>query len=177
MQVLKDVSFTVNSGEVLGIAGIAGCGQKELLEAIAGLQSAEIGSSVQYLEDDGSADELLGLTPRKIREKGVALSFVPEDRLGMGLVGGMDMPANMLLRTYHEGHGPFVNRKSSPKLAQRSRGPAGRRHPGRVHLRAQALRRQRAEGPGGPRDRRRPQRADDRLRRARTGHQHQLRHL
>ena len=118
VQVLKDVSFTVNSGEVLGIAGISGCGQKELLEAIAGLQSAEIGSSVQYLEDDGSADELLGLSPRKIREKGVALSFVPEDRLGMGLVGGMNLPANMLLRSYNEGRGPFVNRKSSLKLAQ-----------------------------------------------------------
>ena len=118
VQVLKDVSFTVNSGEVLGIAGISGCGQKELLEAIAGLQSAEIGSSVQYLEDDGSADELLGLSPRKIREKGVALSFVPEDRLGMGLVGGMNLPANMLLRSYNEGRGPFVNRKNSLKLAQ-----------------------------------------------------------
>ncbi len=118
VQVLKDVSFTVNSGEVLGIAGISGCGQKELLEAIAGLQSTESGSSVQYLEDDGTADELLGLSPRKIREKGVALSFVPEDRLGMGLVGGMNVPANMLLRSYTEGHGLFVNRKSSLKLAQ-----------------------------------------------------------
>ncbi len=118
VQVLKDVSFTVNSGEVLGIAGISGCGQKELLEAIAGLQSTESGSSVQYLEDDGTSDELLGLSPRKIREKGVALSFVPEDRLGMGLVGGMNLPANMLLRSYNEGRGPFVNRKSSLKLAQ-----------------------------------------------------------
>ena len=116
--VLDDASFPVYGGEILGIAGISGNGQKELLEAIAGLQSAEIGSSVQYLEDDGSADELLGLSPRKIREKGVALSFVPEDRLGMGLVGGMNLPANMLLRSYNEGRGPFVNRKSSLKLAQ-----------------------------------------------------------
>ena len=118
VQVLKDVSFTVNAGEVLGIAGISGCGQKELLEAIAGLQSVESGSSISYLEDDGSRDELVGMNPKKIREHGVALSFVPEDRLGMGLVGDMNLPANMMLRSYSEGHGFFTDRRKPRELAQ-----------------------------------------------------------
>ena len=56
---LKDVSFTANSGEILGIAGISGCGQKELLEAIAGLQVVETGT-IHYVEDDGSKEMLIG---------------------------------------------------------------------------------------------------------------------
>ena len=114
---LKDVSFTANSGEILGIAGISGCGQKELLEAIAGLQKVESGS-ITYIEDDGSTDELLGKDPRKIAEMGVALSFVPEDRLGMGLVGNMDLTDNMLLRSFRKGHSFFTDRKSPSKLAE-----------------------------------------------------------
>ncbi|MGN0293161.1 MAG: ABC transporter ATP-binding protein [Lachnospiraceae bacterium] len=114
---LKDISFTANSGEILGIAGISGCGQKELLEAIAGLQKVESGS-ITYIEDDGSTDELLGKDPRKIAEMGVALSFVPEDRLGMGLVGNMDLTDNMMLRSFRKGHSFFTDRKSPRKLAE-----------------------------------------------------------
>ena len=73
---LDDVSFTANSGEILGIAGISGCGQKELLEAIAGLQTVESGS-ISYIEDDGSREELIGKDPLSIAELGVSLSFVP----------------------------------------------------------------------------------------------------
>ena len=113
---LDNVSFTARSGEVLGIAGISGCGQKELLEAIAGLQKVQSGS-IKYLEDDGSKDELIGKDPLKIKELGVALSFVPEDRLGMGLVGNMDISDNMMLRSYANGHGLFTDRKSPEKLA------------------------------------------------------------
>jgi simple sugar transport system ATP-binding protein len=115
---LEDVSFTANSGEILGIAGISGCGQKELLEAIAGLQPAESGS-VCYIEDDGSRDELLKKDPRQIQEMGVTLSFVPEDRLGMGLVGNMDMSDNMMLRSFRKGHTPFTDRKAPKKLAKK----------------------------------------------------------
>ncbi len=115
---VKDVSFTANSGEVLGIAGISGCGQKELLEAIAGLQPAEQGSSVVYLGENGEQEQLVGLSARQVRAKGVALSFVPEDRLGMGLVGDMNIPDNMMLRSYSEGKGPFVRRKGPRKLAE-----------------------------------------------------------
>ena len=114
---LDDVSFTAYGGEILGIAGISGCGQKELLEAIAGLQKSEQGS-IKYFPPDGTEQELVGKSPRKIRDLGVALSFVPEDRLGMGLVGSMGMVGNMLLRSYNEGAGAFVQRKPSQELAK-----------------------------------------------------------
>ena len=113
---LKDVSFTANSGEILGIAGISGCGQKELLEAIAGLQVTESGT-INYVEDDGTKEMLIGKDPLKIAEMGVSLSFVPEDRLGMGLVGNMDLTENMMLRSFRRGHSPFTDRKPPKKLA------------------------------------------------------------
>ena len=94
-------TFTANSGEILGIAGISGCGQKELLEAIAGLKNVEKGS-IKYIEDDGSIDELVGKDPLEISKMGVALSFVPEDRLGMGLVGSMALADNMMLRSFRK---------------------------------------------------------------------------
>ncbi len=114
---LDDVSFTANSGEILGIAGISGCGQKELLEAIAGLQRVESGS-ISYIEDDGSREELIGKDPLAIQQMGVSLSFVPEDRLGMGLVGNMDLADNMMLRSFRRGRGIFTDRKSPHKLAE-----------------------------------------------------------
>lgn len=115
---LKDVSFTANSGEILGIAGISGCGQKELLEAIAGLQTTECGT-IAYVQDDGNREMLIGKDPLKIAELGVSLSFVPEDRLGMGLVGNMDLTDNMMLRSFRDGHSPFANRKEPKALAER----------------------------------------------------------
>ena len=115
---LQDVSFTVMSGEILGIAGISGSGQKELLEAIAGLQPVESGS-IAYVEDDGTRDELLGKDPLSIAEMGVTLSFVPEDRLGMGLVGGMDLSSNMMLRSFRKGTSLFTDRKSPRQLAKK----------------------------------------------------------
>ena len=115
---LQDVSFTAMSGEILGIAGISGSGQKELLEAIAGLQPVEKGS-ICYVEEDGTHDELLGKDPLRIAEKGIALSFVPEDRLGMGLVGAMDISDNMMLRSFRKGKSIFTDRKSPRKLAQK----------------------------------------------------------
>ena len=107
---LDDVSFTARSGEILGIAGISGCGQKELLESIAGLQIVESGT-IDYLNPDGTRESLVGKDPLEIAALGVSLSFVPEDRLGMGLVGSMDLTDNMMLRSYRRGKGPFVDRK------------------------------------------------------------------
>lgn len=169
---VRDVSFTVNGGEIFGIAGIAGSGQKELLEAIAGLQPVESGEiefinpkkdrpvtfyhkslkRVVELADknafhDGEGkpvsfkgmtraeirrrvnhgdvlfreDEVLSLrdkTPLQIRSLGIHLSFVPEDRLGMGLVGGMDITDNMMLRSYRKGHAGFVDRKKPRRQAE-----------------------------------------------------------
>lgn len=114
---LDHVSFTANSGEILGIAGIAGSGQKELLEAIAGLQITE-GGSICYVESDGKREQLIGKDPLKIQDMGVSLSFVPEDRLGMGLVGSMDLTNNMLLRSFRRGRSPFLDRATPRKVAE-----------------------------------------------------------
>jgi len=172
IQVVKDVSFTANSGEILGIAGIAGSGQRELLEAIAGLQPIASGqiifnnpkkdkpvtffhkslkrvkelaakdafhdkegkpmrfkgmsnaqikaqvaaNNVLFREDE--VMNLRGKTPLEIRSLGVRLSFVPEDRLGMGLVGSMGITDNMMLRSYRKGHAGFVDRKKPRELAE-----------------------------------------------------------
>ena len=115
---LDDVSFTANSGEVLGIAGISGCGQKELLESIAGLHPLTPGA-VTYIEPGtGKKTDLAGLDPRRIFSMGVMLSFVPEDRLGMGLVGNMDLTSNMMLRSFRHGKGIFTDRKTPKKRAE-----------------------------------------------------------
>ena len=117
--ILDRVTFTANAGEILGIAGIAGSGQKELLEAIAGLQHVESGEITYYTPDEGEAENLRDKTPIQIRDLGVRLSFVPEDRLGMGLVGNMDIVDNMMLRSYSKGHSMFLDRKNPEQLARK----------------------------------------------------------
>ena len=172
IQVLKDITFTANGGEILGIAGIAGSGQRELLESISGLQPVASGSITfrnpkkdrpvsfyhkslkqvkemaekgmfhdvnmrdvsfrgmnnkaikKWVENGGvlfREDETMNLrdkTPLEIRQLGVHLSFVPEDRLGMGLVGSMNITDNMMLRTYRKGHGGFLDRKKPRAQAE-----------------------------------------------------------
>ena len=118
VKALDNVSFTARSGEILGIAGIAGSGQRELLEAIAGLQKTE-GGDILYFDpykNDVEVD-LKKKTPMEIRDLGVRLSFVPEDRLGMGLVGNMDIIDNMMLRSYSKGPLMFLDRKNPKHLA------------------------------------------------------------
>ena len=117
-RVLDDVSFTAHSGEILGIAGIAGSGQRELLEAIAGLHHLTEGEITYVNPKDGHVENLRDKTPIQIRDLGVRLSFVPEDRLGMGLVGNMDIVDNMMLRSYQKGKGFFLHRKEPRDLAQ-----------------------------------------------------------
>lgn len=112
---LSDVSFTARSGEIFGIAGIAGSGQRELLEAIAGLQRPDGGSITYNDPKTGKEENLMRKSPAKIRELGVRLSFVPEDRLGMGLVGSMDIIDNMMLRSYKRGKLLFVESKKGKK--------------------------------------------------------------
>lgn len=110
---IDDISFEIKKGEILGVAGVAGSGQKELCETIAGLMQAKAGAVLYEKEN------LLGKSPSEIIAKGVSMSFVPEDRLGMGLVASMGMTDNMLLKNYREGKGPFVNRKPARELAQK----------------------------------------------------------
>ena len=116
---LDNINFNAYGGEILGIAGISGCGQKELLESIAGLQTTTKKSSILYKPDDLGPQQLVGKTPIEIRKLGIALSFVPEDRLGMGLVGNMDIIDNMMLRSYKSGRGTFLNRKQPRSLANK----------------------------------------------------------
>ena len=117
LKVLDDVTFTANAGEILGIAGIAGSGQRELLEAIAGLQYLDSGAVLYNNPKTGKTDHLGSKTPVEIRELGVRLSFVPEDRLGMGLVGNMDIVDNMMLRSYRKGKSAFLERRAPRDLA------------------------------------------------------------
>ena len=102
---IDGVNFYIRGGEILGVAGIAGCGQKELCEAIAGLRPIEAGQMIH------EGDNIVGLSPKAILEKGISMSFIPEDRLGMGLAPSMSITDNMLLKNYSESKGPLVDRK------------------------------------------------------------------
>lgn len=118
IKVLDNISFTARSGEILGIAGIAGSGQRELLESIAGLQYLTEGNIIYNNPKTGKAENLRDKTPLQIRQMGVRLAFVPEDRLGMGLVGNMDIVDNMMLRSYKKGKTAFLQRKAPKSLAE-----------------------------------------------------------
>ena len=110
---IDDVSFYIRGGEILGVAGVAGCGQKELCEAIAGLRNIEQGTIMH------KGESIVGLPPKEIIKKGIAMSFIPEDRLGMGLAPSFSITDNMMLKTYGEGKGPFVDRKSAREKAEK----------------------------------------------------------
>ncbi|MBQ9266363.1 MAG: ABC transporter ATP-binding protein [Bacilli bacterium] len=172
VKVLDNVNLQVNGGEILGIAGISGSGQKELLECVAGLQKAKSGDIIfhnpkenkpvtffhkdlkqikelaaqgKFHDPDGNKIDLTGLkdkeirkmveeekiifyeneimplndkTPLEIRNLGIKLSFVPEDRLGMGLVGEMNLTQNMALRSFRKGKGMNVEMKKPERLAE-----------------------------------------------------------
>ena len=115
---LDHVSFSARSGEILGIAGISGSGQKELLESIAGLDPVESGRII-YIDDNGNRTDLVGKDPLDISALGVSLSFVPEDRLGMGLIGSMNIPDNMMLRSYRSGRGVFMDHNEPRAVAEK----------------------------------------------------------
>ena len=120
-KVVDDISFDLYSGEVLGIAGISGSGQKELLEGIMGLQKCEEGSSVIYYSTAHGTHELVGLDTKQIIGYGLHLAFVPEDRLGMGLVGNMGITDNVLLKRYRKGSGPFLHKTLPRQTAEKIR--------------------------------------------------------
>lgn len=113
VKVLDNVSFDLYEGEILGVAGVAGSGQKELCESIAGLHPVESGNIVF------EGENIVGLNPREIIRKGISMSFIPEDRLGMGLVPSMDMVDNMLLKDYVNQPGITIDRKPARQKADR----------------------------------------------------------
>lgn len=124
-KVVDDITFDLYSGEILGIAGISGSGQKEMLEAIMGLQKCEDGSSVIYNSTAHGVHELVGLSTKEIISYGLHLAFVPEDRLGMGLVGNMGMTDNVMLKRYRKGKGPFLHRKKPQQTAEKIKDELG----------------------------------------------------
>ncbi len=172
-KILKNINFTVYGSEILGIAGISGSGQKELLETIAGLnrntqgtiifhnpkkeqpvtffhknikqirelaaqgkfhlkgkkeplslvgktnkEITEMVNKEQIIFYEDEIMDLKGKKPIEIRDLGIKLSFVPEDRLGMGLVGSMDLIDNMMLRSFRKGKGGIVHRNKPAALAK-----------------------------------------------------------
>ena len=94
------------------MAGVAGSGQKELCESIAGLIPVDKGAILHNKEN------IVGKSPREIANLGISLGFVPEDRLGMGLVASMGMVDNILLKTYDKNKGIFIDRKPARKMAE-----------------------------------------------------------
>ena len=114
---LDHVSFTAYGGEILGIAGVAGSGQRELLESIAGLYP-KAGGEIMYYPPEGDAQDLTRMSAIEISRLGIKLSFVPEDRLGMGLVGPMDMVDNMMIRSYRKGGFFWADRRTPRTLAE-----------------------------------------------------------
>ncbi len=110
---LKGISFDIYEGEVLGVAGLAGSGQKELCEAINGIEKIA-GGDIIYEEKS-----LLGKNPREIIELGISMSFIPEDRLGMGLVPSMSMVDNVILKDYYKQKGLILSRKEAEEKSQK----------------------------------------------------------
>ncbi|MCF0123831.1 MAG: ABC transporter ATP-binding protein [Ruminiclostridium sp.] len=126
VKVLQDVSFSAMGGEILGIAGIAGSGQKELCEAIAGLHPVASGQILYSSPNDpDTVEPLVGRSPMEIRDMGISLAFVPEDRLGMGLVGSMGMTGNMMLKSYDKSGRFFPTTKPFKDLAENIREELG----------------------------------------------------
>ena len=110
---IDDMSFYIRGGEILGVAGISGCGQKELCEAIAGLRKIKGGVICH------KGKPLNGLSPKQIIQEGIAMSFIPEDRLGMGLAPSLDISDNVILKDYNEKwYNPFIDRKKANKRAE-----------------------------------------------------------
>ena len=112
-KLLDGITFDLAGGEILGIAGVANSGQKELCEAIAGLLKVQEG------DIDMRGNKLIGMSPRDIARLGVSMSFVPEDRLGMGLVASMGIVDNMMLKNYRDRGLFYLDRKPAAKRANR----------------------------------------------------------
>jgi simple sugar transport system ATP-binding protein len=89
---LKGVSFKVHSGEIFGIAGVAGNGQRELIEVITGLRKAISGKVLI------NGIDMTNRSPREIGLLGTA--HIPEERVKMGIMPGMDLAENLILKKY-----------------------------------------------------------------------------
>ena len=111
---LRDVSFTIREGEILGIAGVAGNGQRELVEVITGMRPATGGRVIIDGED------VTNKSPREILARGVA--HVPEERMHMGMVPNMSVAENLILKGYDRppfSRGLFLDTRAVREHAER----------------------------------------------------------
>ncbi|WP_291632900.1 ABC transporter ATP-binding protein [Clostridium sp.] len=108
---VKKMCFTIGEGEILGMAGIVNSGQKELCEALIGMRPVKDG------EINFEGENIVGKNTRELIKKGISMSFIPEDRLGMGLVSSMDMVDNLMLKKYHSQKGFFIDKKPAVIIA------------------------------------------------------------
>lgn len=110
---VENVSFEVCAGEIVGIAGVQGNGQTELVEALTGLRKATRG-----VIDLGGKD-LTHSNPRERHQMGMA--HIPEDRQRQGLVGGLSVAENLVLTRYHDdqfSHGVYVDWEAANAVAE-----------------------------------------------------------
>jgi simple sugar transport system ATP-binding protein len=110
---VENVSFEVHAGEIVGIAGVQGNGQTELVEALTGLRKATSG----VIALDGK--DLTHSNPRERHQMGMA--HIPEDRQRQGLVGGLNVAENLVLTRYHDdqfSHGVIVDWDAANAIAE-----------------------------------------------------------
>ena len=110
---VENVSFEVHAGEIVGIAGVQGNGQTELVEALTGLRKATSG----VIALDGK--DLTHSNPRERHQMGMA--HIPEDRQRQGLVGGLNVAENLVLTRYHDdqfSHGVIVDWEAADAIAE-----------------------------------------------------------
>lgn len=110
---VESVSFEVHAGEIVGIAGVQGNGQTELVEALTGLRRATSG----VIALDGK--DLTHSDPRERHQMGMA--HIPEDRQRQGLVGGLSVAENLVLTRYHDeqfSHGVIVDWEAADAIAE-----------------------------------------------------------
>lgn len=89
---LRNVDLELHAGEIVGIAGVSGNGQRELAETLAGMRKVTAGRLILEERD------VTGQNPRQAIDNGIA--YIPEDRLGVGLVGKMDLAENYILKNF-----------------------------------------------------------------------------
>jgi simple sugar transport system ATP-binding protein len=110
---VRDVSLTVRRGEIVAVAGVAGNGQRELAETIAGIR-APTGGSIRV-----TGRKLKGGDAREAIGAGIA--YVPEDRLGTGLAPGLSIADNVVLKSYRKppaSRGPLLLLRRIRELAE-----------------------------------------------------------
>lgn len=110
MKSLKNCSFSINAGEIFGIAGVDGNGQNELAELVAGMRRADDGA-VFFKGEDCTADSREQRMERHV-------GYVPEDRMTTGLVNDMNAIDNSVLSSYRHLRGMFINWTHAGKSTQ-----------------------------------------------------------